>query len=76
LQRKDELSGTLHRLRAALREEQGRIDESLLEAKRALELELRTFGPQHHRVALAYRELGRAYYLNSSYPQALASYQR
>jgi serine/threonine protein kinase/tetratricopeptide (TPR) repeat protein len=76
LKNKDDILGVFHRRLAALREEQGKLDESLSEAKEALDLELRKYGPEHHRVAVAYRDLGRAYYVSGKNEEALDCYQR
>ncbi|MGZ3408182.1 MAG: tetratricopeptide repeat protein, partial [Polyangia bacterium] len=74
--RRDELLGVLYSTRSNLREREGRYDEALADATRALELEERVFGPDHYTVAETYYHLGSVYYFRAEYPKALESYRR
>jgi tetratricopeptide (TPR) repeat protein len=76
LQERDPLLGVFYETRAGLRRQEGRTDDALSDAQRALESELRLRGPDHHQVALAYRALGDAQYVKARYAQALDSFQR
>ena len=70
------LLGLLYETRSGLRRQEGRGDEALADAQRALDLELRVLGPEHHRVALAYRALGQARYQKAQYRPALDAFER
>ena len=75
LQRKDELYGVLYTNRSLLREREGKYDEALADATRALELKQRIFGPDHFSLAISYHQLGNIHESRSEYPQALESYR-
>jgi eukaryotic-like serine/threonine-protein kinase len=76
LSRKDELLGVLYSTRSNLREREGKYDDALADAARALEIEERVFGPEHYTVAETYYHLGSVYYFRADYPKALDSYRR
>ena len=71
LPRRDALAGGLYQLRSGLRRQEGRADDALADARRALDTELRLWGRDHHQVALAYRALGLVYYERAAYADAL-----
>jgi tetratricopeptide (TPR) repeat protein/predicted Ser/Thr protein kinase len=76
MQNKDELLGVFFGARATLREREGKYDEALADATRALELEQRVFGPNHYAVAQAYYHLGAVHYFRAEYPEALEAYRK
>ncbi|HEY2743354.1 MAG TPA: serine/threonine-protein kinase [Polyangia bacterium] len=76
LSRKDELLGLLYSTRSSLREREGKYDESLADAERALAIEERVLGPEHTAVADTYYHLGSVHYFKAEYPQALDAYRR
>jgi serine/threonine protein kinase len=76
LSRKDELLGVLYSTRSNLRERQGKYDDALADAERALALEERAFGPDHYAVAETYYHLGSVHYFRAEYPKALEAYRR
>jgi serine/threonine protein kinase/Tfp pilus assembly protein PilF len=76
LQRKDELLGALYTHRSELRKEESRPDEAIRDGQRALEIEKRTLGPEHARVADTYHTLGNIYREQMQYAEALASFQQ
>jgi serine/threonine protein kinase/tetratricopeptide (TPR) repeat protein len=75
-QRKDELEGVLYSTRSSLREREGKYDESLKDAERALEIEKRVFGPDHYSVAETYYHLGSVHYFRAEHQLALEAYRR
>jgi tetratricopeptide (TPR) repeat protein len=76
LQNKDELLGMFFSSRTTLREREGKYDEALADATRALELDQRVFGPNHYRVAQAYYLLGAVHYFRAEYPESLEAYRK
>jgi serine/threonine protein kinase/tetratricopeptide (TPR) repeat protein len=76
MQRKDELLGILYSQRSSLREREGKYDDALEDAKRALEIERRVFGPDDFRVAQTYYELGAIHYFRAEHAEALEAYRK
>jgi serine/threonine-protein kinase len=74
LQQKDDVLGTLYTERTSLREREGKYDDALADGKRALETELRVFGPDHLSVAKTYCNLGAVHYDRAEYKDALDAY--
>jgi tetratricopeptide (TPR) repeat protein/predicted Ser/Thr protein kinase len=75
LHSKDELLGTLYQSRSFLRICEGKYEDALADAKLALQLKQRLFGPIDTRVADAHDNLGTAYYQLAQYVEALKSHQ-
>ena len=76
LTHKDELLGVLYSTRSSLREREGKYDDALADAARALEIEERVLGREHTAVADTYYHLGSVYYFKADYPKALDAYRR
>jgi tetratricopeptide (TPR) repeat protein len=76
LQRKDDLLSLLYTRRSLLRSREAKYDEALRDGLRALELDRRTFGPEHYRLAATYHQLGIIHDAQGEYAQALESYER
>jgi serine/threonine-protein kinase len=76
MQNKDELLGLFFSTRSALREREGKYDEALADATRALQLEQRVFGPDHYTVAQTYYHLGAVHYFRAEYTEALDAYRK
>jgi serine/threonine protein kinase/tetratricopeptide (TPR) repeat protein len=74
-QRKDELEGVLYSTRSSLREREGKYDESLKDAEKALAIEQRAFGPDHYTVAETWYHLGSVHYFRAEHKQALEAYR-
>jgi eukaryotic-like serine/threonine-protein kinase len=75
LQRKDELEGILYTNRSLLRDREGKYDDALADATRALASKQRTFGPGHYTLAASYHQLGNIHESRSEWAQALDSYR-
>ena len=76
LSKKDEILGVLYSTRSSLREREGKYDDALADAERALGIEERLFGTEHTTVAETYYHLGSVHYFKAEYPQALDAYRR
>lgn len=76
MQNKDELLGEFFSARTVLREREGKYDDALADGKRALELDLRVFGPDHYTVAQTYYHLGAVHYFRAEYAEALEAYRK
>ncbi len=76
MQNRDELLGVFFAARTTLREREGKYDEALADATRALELQQRVFGPDHYRVAQAYYLLGAVHYFRAEHAEALEAYRK
>jgi tetratricopeptide (TPR) repeat protein len=75
LQRKDELEGLLFTNRSLLREREGKYDEALADATRALAMKQRSFGPDHYTLAASHHQLGNIHESRSEWAEALDSYR-
>ena len=76
MQNKDELLGVFFAARTTLHEREGKYDEALADATRALDLEQRVFGPDDYRVAQAYYLLGAVHYFRAEHAEALDAYRK
>ncbi len=76
LSHKDELLGVLYSTRSSLREREGKYDDALADAERALAIEERVLGRVHTAVADTYYHLGSVHYFKAEYPKALDAYRR
>ena len=76
LHENDDTLGMVYSRRSTLRWSEGRYDEALEDAKRALALQLRVLGPDHYLVAETYHHLGNIYDTRGDSAQALDYYQR
>jgi tetratricopeptide (TPR) repeat protein/predicted Ser/Thr protein kinase len=76
MQQKDELLGVFYSTRSGLRERAGKYDDALSDAKRALEIEQRVFGPDHFTVAQTYYHLASVHYFRAEYAEALDAYRK
>jgi tetratricopeptide (TPR) repeat protein len=75
LQRKDELQGVLYTNRSLLREREGKYDDALADATRALAIKKRSFPPDHYTLASSYHQLGNIHESRSEWTQALDNYR-
>ena len=71
---KDELLGSLYEERSILRRRESKLGDALEDAKRALDLRLKVYGPRNDHVAITYHFLGNAYWALAKYPEALDAY--
>jgi serine/threonine protein kinase len=74
LKEKEDLLGSLYEERSVLRRRESKLEEALADAKRALEVHLRLYGPRNDRVGVTYHFLGNAYWALAKYPEALDAY--
>jgi tetratricopeptide (TPR) repeat protein len=76
LKHDDAIFGEVYTRRSILRKDEGRYDDALRDAQRALDAYLRVLKPDDYRIAESYQSLGNIHYQQGHFPQAIEAFQR